>query len=265
MVTAANTETLRAHGFDWITALKAPQVQALVEQGQLQLSLFDETNLAEVASDRYPGERLVVCRNPHVARERARLREALLAATETELAKVKASVDNPRGRLHGKPAGPIGERAGRVVNRFKVAKHFQLTIADGRFDYARDGQAISQEAALDGLYVRPGAALASRHTQGGQQEDRRRPPRHQLPRPTRRPLNPLPQTASACAEPRPASTSSPSRTTSNDGPSNCFSSTPTTCRQNRSRATRSPSRPAHLRRENFRLVGHGRVRPPAGG
>jgi hypothetical protein len=153
MVTEANIETLKQHGFDWITALKAPQVQALVERGELQLSLFDEVNLAEIASERYPGERLVVCRNPHVARERARKREALLAATEKELAKVKASVENPRGRLHGKPAGLIGERAGRVVNRFKVAKHFQLTIADGRFDYARDEQAINEEAALDGFYV----------------------------------------------------------------------------------------------------------------
>jgi hypothetical protein len=153
MITEANLETLREHGFDWITALKAPQVQALVEQGALQLSLFDETNLGEIASERYPGERLVVCRNPHVARERGRKREALLRATETELAKVKASADNPRGRLHGKPAGLIGERAGRVVNRFKVAKHFQLTIEDGRFDYARDDQAIREEEALDGFYV----------------------------------------------------------------------------------------------------------------
>jgi Transposase DDE domain len=153
MITAANIASLREHGFDWITALRAPQVQALVESGDLQLSLFDERNLAEIASARYPGERLVVCRNPHVAGERARKREALLAATEQELAKVKASVDNPRGRLHGKPAGLIGERAGRVVNRYKVAKHFQLTITDGRFDYRRNKQAIDEEAALDGCYV----------------------------------------------------------------------------------------------------------------
>jgi hypothetical protein len=153
MVTAANIELLREHGLDWITALKAPQVQALVGEGALQLSLFDERNLAEIASDAYPDERLVVCRNPHVARERARTREALLAATEKELQKVKASVDNPRGRLHGKPAGPIGERAGRVVNRYKVAKHYRLTIEDGRFDYQRDEQAIGEEAALDGFYV----------------------------------------------------------------------------------------------------------------
>jgi Transposase DDE domain len=153
MVTAANIEQLKEHGFDWISALRSPQVQALVEQGDLQLSLFDETNLAEIASERYPGERLVVCRNPHVARERARKREALLAATENELAKVRSSVGNPRGHLHAKPAGLIGDRAGRVVNRYKVAKHFQLTIADGRFAYARDEQAISAEAALDGFYV----------------------------------------------------------------------------------------------------------------
>jgi hypothetical protein len=153
MITEANIEVLRQHGFDWITALKAPQVQALVETGALQLSLFDETNLAEIASERYPDERLVVCRNPDVARERARKREALLAATEKDLAKVQASVDNPRGRLHGKPAGLIGERAGRVVNRYKMAKHFQLTIGDGRFHYQRNEQAIGQEAALDGFYV----------------------------------------------------------------------------------------------------------------
>ncbi len=153
MVTEANLATLRAHGFDWITALKAPQVQALVERGGLQLSLFDERNLAEIASEAYPGERLVVCRNPHVARERARKREALLAATEQELAKVRSSVDNPRGRLHGKPAGLIGERTGRVVNRYKVAKHFRLTIADGRFGYARKPEAIAAEAALDGFYL----------------------------------------------------------------------------------------------------------------
>jgi hypothetical protein len=101
MVTEAKIELLREHGVDWITALKAPQVQALIEAGELQLSLFDETNLAEITAEAYPGERLVVCRNPHVARERARKREALLAATEKELQKGKAAVDNPRGRLHG--------------------------------------------------------------------------------------------------------------------------------------------------------------------
>ena len=153
MITEANIATLAEHGFGWITALKAPQVRKLVDAGELQLSLFDERNLAEVTSEAYLGERLVVCKNPHVARERARKREALLQSTEQQLAKVKASVDNPRGRLHGKPAGLIGERAGRVVNRYKVAKHFQLLIEDGRFAYARDEQAIAAEAALDGFYV----------------------------------------------------------------------------------------------------------------
>ena len=153
MITEANIQSLREHGFDWVSALRAPQLQALVADGDLQLSLFDETNLAEITSERYPGERLVVCRNPQVARERARKREALLQATEAELAQVQASVDNPRGRLHDKPAGPIGERVGRVVNRFKVAKHFQLTIADGRFAYERKHHAIAAEAALDGFYV----------------------------------------------------------------------------------------------------------------
>jgi len=153
MITEASIATLAEHGFGWITALKAPQVRKLVDEGALQLSLFDERNLAEITSEAYPGERLVVCKNPHVARERARKREALLQSTEQELAKVKASVDNPRGRLHGKPAGLIGERAGRVVNRFKVAKHFKLLIEDGRFAYAPDEEAIAAEAALDGFYV----------------------------------------------------------------------------------------------------------------
>ncbi len=153
MVKQAGVETLRSHGFDWITALTAPQLQRLARQGDLQLSLFDERNLAEIASADFPGERLVVCRNPHVAAERRGIREELLAATERLLAKVKASVDSPRGRLHRAPAGLIGERVGRDVNRYKVAKHFELTIADGRFEYARKADQIAAEAALDGFYV----------------------------------------------------------------------------------------------------------------
>ena len=153
MVKQAGVETLRSHGFDWITALTAPQVKRLARQGHLQLSLFDERNLAEISSLDFPGERLVVCRNPHVAAERRRTREELLAATERLLAKVKTSVDSARGRLHDKPAGLIGERVGRDVNHYKVAKHFQLTIADGRFAYARKAEQIAAEAALDGFYV----------------------------------------------------------------------------------------------------------------
>jgi hypothetical protein len=153
MITQAGIETLKQHGFGWITALKAKQVQRLAREGELQLSLFDQRSLAEISSAAFPGERLVVCRNPHVARERARKREDLLRATERELAKVARSVDAPRGRLHRSPSGLIGERVGRVVNRYKVAKHFTLAIEDGHFEYSRREEAIAAEAALDGIYV----------------------------------------------------------------------------------------------------------------
>jgi len=153
MVKQAGVETLRSHGFDWITALTAPQVKRLARGGELQLSLFDERDLAEIESADFPGERLVVCRNPHVAAERRQRREELLQATERLLAAVKRSVDSERGRLHRAPAGEIGERVGRDVNRYKVAKHFELTIADGGFEYARKDEQIAAEAALDGFYV----------------------------------------------------------------------------------------------------------------
>ncbi len=153
MVKQAGVETLRTHGFDWITALTAPQVKRLAREGELQLSLFDERDLAEIQSADFPGERLLVCRNPHVAQERRQRREELLAATERLLAAVKRSVDSERGRLHRAPAGLIGERVGRDVNRYKVAKHLELTIADGRFEYARKVEQIAAEAALDGFYV----------------------------------------------------------------------------------------------------------------
>jgi hypothetical protein len=153
MITQAGIETLKQHGFGWITALKAKQVQRLAREGELQLSLFDQRSLAEISSAAFPGERLVVCRNPHVARERARKREDLLRATERELAEVARSVDAPRGRLHRSPSGLIGERVGRVVNRYKVAKHFTLAIEDGHFEYSRREEAIAAEAALDGIYV----------------------------------------------------------------------------------------------------------------
>jgi len=111
MVTEANIATLREHGFDWITALKAPQVQALVEQGDLQLSLFDETNLAEITSEAYPGERLVVCKNPHVARERARKREALLRSTEERTLASSCSVAVSRAsRLRARSRATCGLR-----------------------------------------------------------------------------------------------------------------------------------------------------------
>ena len=153
MVKQAGIQTLASHGFDWITALTAPQVKRLARDGSLQLSLFDEHNLAEIDSPDFPGERLVVCRNPYVAAERRQTREELLEATERLLAAVKRSVDSPRGRLHGKPAGEIGERVGRDINRYKVAKHFELRIEDGHFAYARKQEQIAAEAALDGIYV----------------------------------------------------------------------------------------------------------------
>jgi hypothetical protein len=153
MITQAHARTLSDAGVDFISALKAAQIRALIDAGDLQLSLFDELNLAEIASERFPGERLVVCRNPAVAAERARKRAELLAATEAELEKVKSMVDGPRGRLRRADAGTIGQRVGRVVDKFKVAKHFELEIADGHFTYQPKRDQIHAEATLDGLYV----------------------------------------------------------------------------------------------------------------
>jgi hypothetical protein len=153
MITQAHASAFKAQGVDFISALKSVQIRSLVNAGDLQLSLFDQVNLAEISSPLFPGERLVVCRNPAVAAERARKRAELLAATEVELAKVKASVDGPRGRLRGAPAGQIGERAGKISNKYKVAKHFTLQIADGAFAYERKTEQINSEASLDGLYA----------------------------------------------------------------------------------------------------------------
>jgi Transposase DDE domain len=153
MITDAHARTLKQLGAGFVSALKTVQIRKLIGAGELQLSLFDQTNLAEITSGEFPSERLVVCRNPHLAAERARKREDLLAATERELNKVKASVENPRGRLHRADAGKIGERAGRVTNKYKVAKHFELQIADGVFAYQRKTEQITHEAALDGIYV----------------------------------------------------------------------------------------------------------------
>jgi transposase len=150
MVTKANLATLAADpGIGWITALKAPQVKKLVKDGALQLSLFDETNLAEIESADYPGERLVVCRNPLVAAERARKRDDLLQATEAALAPIKQRVE--AGTLSGVAA--IALAVGEVANKRKVKKHFALIIEDSRFEYARKQEQIEQEAALDGFYV----------------------------------------------------------------------------------------------------------------
>ena len=150
MVTRANLDLLRSSGeAAWITALKAPQVKKLVKEGALQLSLFDEHNLAEITSDDYPDERLVVCRNPLVAHERARKRDDLLAATERALTDIQARVE--RATLEGE--AEIGLAVGEVWNRWRMRKHFQLEITNTSLAFARKHEQIAAEAALDGIYV----------------------------------------------------------------------------------------------------------------
>jgi hypothetical protein len=152
MLTSARIDDeLRPAKLDWISALRAPQIKALVEQDALQLSLFDEHNLFEITHPDYPGERLVCCRNPRLAAERARKREALLAATETELEKIAAATRRARRPLRGKDK--IALRVGKVINRYKVAKHFTTEIDDDAFRFARNQDKIAAEAALDGIYV----------------------------------------------------------------------------------------------------------------
>jgi hypothetical protein len=151
MITAARIrEDLQPAGLDWVTALRAPQIQALAK-GPLQLSLFDERDLGEISSPDYPGERLIACRNPALAAERARKREDLLAATEKDLAAIAAAVARRKRPLHGR--AKIALRVGAVLNRRKMAKHFVLTIEDDSFCFSRDAAAIAGEAALDGVYV----------------------------------------------------------------------------------------------------------------
>ena len=153
MITDAHAATLKQLGAGFVSALKTAQIRKLTGGGELQLSLFDETNLAEITSPQFEGERLVVCRNPQLAAERARKREDLLAATERELDTVRKMVSGPRGSLRNAHAGKIGQRAGRVINKYKVAKHFELQIADSSFSYERKSEQIAEEAALDGIYV----------------------------------------------------------------------------------------------------------------
>jgi hypothetical protein len=136
---------------DWITALRAPQIKALVAEGTLQLSLFDSRDMAAITSPEFPGERLIVCRNPDLARERGRKREALLAATERDLAAIAAAVTRKRQPLQG--AAAIGIKVGAVLDRHNMAKHVALTITETSFRFARKTEAIAAEAALDGLYI----------------------------------------------------------------------------------------------------------------
>jgi len=145
----AIAELQATDGVGWITALKSVSIRALVEQGQLQLGLFDQRNLLELSSPDYPGERLVACRNDALAKLRAHKREDLLLATEQSLQVIQARVE--AGKLKGSDA--IGLRVGKIINRYKVAKHFELHITDASLGWARRADSIAGEAALDGLYI----------------------------------------------------------------------------------------------------------------
>lgn len=153
MLTSARIEqVLKPQGMDWVSSLRAPQIaQLAAEHGPFQPSLFDERNLLELTSQHFPGERLVVCRNPLLAEERARKRLELLAATEAELTKIAAATQRARSPLRGEQA--IALRVGRVIERFHMAKHITLTITDTSLAWVRKDEAIAAEAALDGLYV----------------------------------------------------------------------------------------------------------------
>ena len=153
MITSARIrEDLPAsHGLQWISALRANQIQKLAKDGQLQMSLFDQTDLVEIAHPSFPDERLVACFNPLLAEERARKRPDLLAATEKQLEKIKAATKRARRPLRGKQN--IGVRAGKTLNRYKMGKHFLLTIEDDSFHYERKTANIEREQSLDGIYV----------------------------------------------------------------------------------------------------------------
>jgi transposase len=152
MITQARIDDdLRPAGLDWITSLRAPSIRALAEGGALQLGLFDERDMAAITSPDYPDERLIVCRNPELARERRRKREDLLAATEKALAVIQRVVERRHRPLRG--ATEIALKVGAVLDQHKMAKHFDLTISSDRFAVARKTEAIAAEAALDGIYV----------------------------------------------------------------------------------------------------------------
>jgi hypothetical protein len=152
MITQARiSEDVKPAGMDWITALRAPSIKALVQGGALQLSLFDDRDMAAITSPDYPAERLIVCRNPDLARERGRKRQDLLTATERDLSAIAAAVNRKRQPLRG--AADIGIKVGAVLDKYKMAKHFDLTITDTGCSFARKTDAIAAEAALDGIYV----------------------------------------------------------------------------------------------------------------
>jgi transposase len=152
MITEARISAdIKSAGLDWISALRGPAIKDLLNSGAIQLTLFDTRDMASITSPDYPGERLVVCRNPDLAAERARKREDLLAATEKDLAAIKVRVERKRHPLRG--AAEIALAVGEVFNTHKMRKHFDLTITDNAFSYARKSAEIAAEAATDGLYV----------------------------------------------------------------------------------------------------------------
>jgi hypothetical protein len=152
MITQARiTDDIKSAGLDWITALRAPAIKALLEGGTVQLSLFDRRDMASITAPEFPGERLVVCRNPDLAAERARKRADLLAATERDLARIQAAVARKRAPLRG--TAQIGLAVGAVINKHRVAKHFDLDITDAAFGFRKKTAAIAAEAATDGIYV----------------------------------------------------------------------------------------------------------------
>jgi len=152
MITQARiTQDITPAGLDWITALRAPAIRGLIEGGAFQMSLFDDRDMAAITSPDFPGERLILCRNHALATERARKREDLLQATERELARIGTAVVRKREPLRGK--AEIGLAVGAVIDRHKMAKHFDLQITDTSFAFARKTAQIAAEAALDGLYA----------------------------------------------------------------------------------------------------------------
>ncbi len=152
MITQARiTDEIKSAGLDWITALRAPAIKGLLQSGALQLSLFDQRDIASITTPAFPNERLVVCRNPDLAAERSRKREELLAATERDLARIQAAVLRRRAPLRG--AAEIALAVGAVINRHKMAKHFEIEISAAAFSFARKTAEIAAEAAIDGIYV----------------------------------------------------------------------------------------------------------------
>ena len=144
-------EEVAPAGLDWITTLRAPAIRELVSSGAVQRSMFDDTDLAEIRCDAYPGERLIVCRNERLAEQRAHKREALLQATEALLAPIVAATQRDKRRLKGQEK--IALRVGKVIGKYKMAKHFELDITETSLTYRRNAEAIAAEAALDGLYI----------------------------------------------------------------------------------------------------------------